>query len=86
MFKIDKLHRVSKLAAAACVALVVSAPLATAYVATGRSEVQVEKTSSQIDRSKKGSPLRIAPHQKPVEGGAKQMEVPKRVANPHMLA
>jgi hypothetical protein len=86
MFKIDELHSISKLAAAACVALMFSAPFATAYVATGRSEVQADKTSSQIDRSKKGDPLRIAPHQKPVEGGAKQMEVPKPVATPHMLA
>jgi hypothetical protein len=87
MYKIGKLHRVSQLAAAASVVFMVSAPFAAAYVATEKSEVQAEKTSSQFDRSKKGDLLRVSPYQKPVEGGgAKQIEAPKPIASPRMLA
>jgi len=87
MYKIDKLHRVSQLAAAACVTFMISASFAAAYVATGKSEVQAEQISSQIDRSKKGDFLHVSPHQKPVEeGGANQIKAPKPLAAPHMLA
>jgi hypothetical protein len=86
VYKIDKLHRVSQLVAAACVAFLISAPLAAAYVTTTKSEVQAERTSSQIDRSKKGDRLLVSPHQKPVEGsGAKKIEAPKPLV-PRMLA
>ena len=87
MYKIGKLHRVSQLAAAVSVVFMVSAPFAAAYVAIGKSEMQAEQTSGQIDRSKKGDPLRVSPYQKPVEGGgAKQIEAPKPIASPRMLA
>ena len=82
-----KFHRVSRLLAVICVALIISAPLATAYVSGGNSAAQTEQTGSQVDRSKKGDPLRISPRQKPVEGdGAKQIEAPKPPAAPHLLA
>jgi hypothetical protein len=87
MYKFDKFHRVSRLAAAACMAFMISVPFAAAYVAIGKSEMQAEQTSSQIDRSKKGDPLRVSPYQKPVEGGGvKHIEAPKPVAIPRMLA
>jgi hypothetical protein len=82
-----KFHRVSRLLVVVCVALTISAPLATAYVSGGNSAAQTEQTGSQVDRSKKGDPLRISPRQKPVEGdGAKQIEAPKPPAAPRMLA
>jgi hypothetical protein len=69
------------------VALTISAPLATAYVSGGNSAAQTEQTGSQVDRSKKGDPLRISLRQKPVEGDrAKQIEAPKPPAAPRMLA
>ena len=89
MRRIDnfKFHRVSRLLAVVCVALTISAPLATAYVSGGNSAAQTEQAGSQVDRSKKGDPLRISPRQKPVEGdGAKQIEAPKPPAAPRMLA
>jgi hypothetical protein len=89
MRRIDnfKFHRVSRLLAVVCVALTISAPLATAYVSGGNSAAQTEQTGSQVDRSKKGDPLRISPRQKPVEGDrAKQIEAPKPPAAPRMLA
>ena len=81
-----KFHRVSRLLAVVCVALTISAPLATAYVSGGNSAAQTEQTGSQVDRSKKNDPLRISPRQKPVDGGgAKQIEAPKP-PGPRMLA
>jgi hypothetical protein len=50
------LHRVLRLAAGVCVAFIVSAPFAAAYVATGNSAPpQIEQTGNQIDRSKKAT-------------------------------
>ena len=70
-----KFHRVSRLLAVVCVALTISAPLATAYVTGGNSAAQTEQTCSQVDRSKKGDSLPISLRQKPVEGdGAKRIE------------
>jgi hypothetical protein len=89
MRRIDnfKFHRVSRLLAVVCVALTISAPLATAYVSGGNSAAQTEQTGSQVDRSKKGDSLPISPRQKPVEGdGAKQIVPPKPLAAPHLLA
>ena len=62
MRTIDNFHRVSRLLAVVCVALTISAPLATAYVIGGNSAALTEQTGSQVDRSKKGDPLRISPH------------------------
>ena len=81
-----KFHRGSRLLAAVCVALTISAPLATAYVSEGNSAAQTETSGSQVDRSKKGDPLRISPRQKPEGDGAKQIEAPKPPAAPRMLA
>ena len=82
-----KFHRVSRLLAAVCVALTISAPLATAYVTGRNPAAETGQTGSQVDRSKRGDPLRISPRQKPVEGdGAKQIEAPKPPAAPRMLA
>jgi hypothetical protein len=87
MSMIFKMHRLSRLFAAVCVALTISAPFAAAYVATGKSAVPVEQTSNQIDRSNKGDRLHVSPQQKPVEwDGTKQVEPPKRLATRHMLA
>jgi hypothetical protein len=82
-----KFYRVSRLLAVVCVALAISAPLATVYVSEGDSAAQTDQTGRQVDRSKKGDPVRISPRQKPVEGdGAKQIEAPKPPATPRMLA
>ena len=87
MATIFKVHRVPRLLAAVCVALAISVPFAAAYVATGKSAAQTEQTSSQIDRSNKGDRLHLSPQQKPIElDGAKQIEPPKRIAGPHMVA
>ena len=80
-----KTHQVPGLVAAVCVALIISASFAAAYVATGNSATQIEQTSSQINRSNKGDRLHVSPQQKPVErDGAKQIATP--VAGPRMLA
>ena len=87
MSMIFKMHRVPRLLAAVCVALTISAPFAAAYVATGKSAVPIEQTSSQTDRSNKGDRLHVSPEQKPAErDGAKQIAPPKRLATPHMVA
>jgi hypothetical protein len=77
-----KLHRVSRLVVGVCVALMVSAPFAVPYVATGNSAPQSEWTSNQINRSKKSDPLQVSPQQKPIEReGVRQIEtqVPRMV-------
>jgi hypothetical protein len=80
-------HRVSRLLAVVCMALTISASLATAYVIGENSTAQTEQTGNQVDRSKKGDPLRISPRKKPVEGdGAKQIDAPAPRAAPHLLA
>jgi hypothetical protein len=82
-----KTHQVPGLVAAACVALTISASFAAAYVATGNAATQIEQGSSQINRSNKGDRLHVSPQQKPIErNGAKQVEPPKRLAAPHMVA
>lgn len=84
-----KIHRVLRLLAAVWVSLTISASLATAYVATAKSETgaQTEQTSLQVDRTKKGDPLRVPTQQKPVERhGAKQIEAPTYPAAPRMIA
>jgi hypothetical protein len=79
-----KLHRVSRLVVGVCVALMVSAPLAVAYVATGNSSPpRIEQTGNKVERSKKSEPLHVSPQQKPVEPeGVRQIETraPRMVA------
>jgi hypothetical protein len=87
MSAIFKIHRVSRLVVAGCLALTLSAPLAMAYVAMGKSGTQTEQTSSQIDRSNKGDRLHASPQQKPIERDrAKQIEAPQPSAAPRMVA
>ena len=87
MATIFKVHRVPRLLATVCVALTISAPFAAAYVATGTSANQTEQTSGQINRSNKGDRLHLSPQQKPIErDGTKQIQPPKRLARPHMVA
>jgi hypothetical protein len=87
MATIFKVHRVPRLLAVVCVALTISAPFAAAYVATGNPATQTEQTSGQIDRSNKGDRLHLSPRQKPIDrDGAKQIEPPKRIAGPQMMA
>jgi hypothetical protein len=87
MATIFKVHRVPRLLAAVCVALLISAPFAAAYVSGGKSTAPTEQTSGQIDRSKKGDRLHLSPQQKPIErDGEKQIEPLKRIAGPHMVA
>jgi hypothetical protein len=87
MATIFKVHRVPRLLAAVCVALTISAPFAAAYVATGKSTAPTEQTSGQIDRLNKGDRLHLSPQQKPIErDGTKQIQPPKRLARPHMVA
>jgi hypothetical protein len=84
-----KIHRVSRLLVAVCISLTISASFAAAYVATAKSETgaQTEQTSLQVDRTKKGDPLRVPPQHKPVEReGAKQIEAPTYFAAPRMIA
>jgi hypothetical protein len=84
---IYKMHRLPRLLAAVCVALTISAPFAAAYVATGKFANSIEQTGRQIDRSNKSDRLQLSPQQKPVErDGTKQIEPPKRLATPHMVA
>jgi hypothetical protein len=87
MATIFKIRRVPRLVAAVCVALTISAPFAAAYVSAGKSTAPTEQTSGQIDRSNRGDRLHLSPQQKPIElDGAKQIEPPKRIAGPHMVA
>jgi hypothetical protein len=87
MNQIDKtnIRRIAHVLVAVCVALTISASLAAAYVAGETAAVQTERTSDQVDRTNKADSLRIP--RKPVErDGAKQIEVPRSVAAPSMLA
>ncbi len=89
MYQIRKtdIRRIAHVLAAVCVALTISASLAAAYVAGETVAVQTEQTRDQIDRTKKGDSLRVAPSRKPVErDGAKQIDAPKSFAAPRMLA
>jgi hypothetical protein len=87
MSKIDNLHRISRLLAAVCVALTISAPFAVAYVETGKSGPQTEQTGHQVDRANKSDRFHVAPQQKPVErDGSKKIEAPRTAAPPRMLA
>jgi hypothetical protein len=85
--KTFNVRRIAHVLAAVCVALTISASLAAAYVAGETAAVEIERTSDQIDRTKKTDSLRLAPPRKPVErDGAKQMEAPRSFAAPRMLA
>jgi len=89
MNQIDKtnIRRIAHVLAAVCVSLTISASLAAAYVAGETAAVQTERTSDQVDRTKKTDSLRLAPPRNPVErGGAKQIDAPKASATPRMLA
>jgi hypothetical protein len=70
---------------AVCVSLTISGSLAAAYVAGETAAAPIERTSDQVDRTNKADSLRIP--RKPVErDGAKQIEAPRSVAAPSMLA
>jgi hypothetical protein len=87
MSAIFKIHRVPRLLIAVCLALTISAPLAMAYVAMGKSGAQTEQTGSQVDRSNKRDRLHASPQQGPAErDGVKQIEAPKRSAAPRVVA
>jgi hypothetical protein len=87
MFSVFKMHRVPRLVAAVCVALTISAPLAAAYVSTGKSAAATEQTSGQVDRLNKGDRMHLSPQQKPAwRDRAKQIEAPTPVRAPRILA
>jgi hypothetical protein len=89
MNQIEKtnIRRIAHVLAAVCVALTISASLAAAYVAGETAAVQTERTSDQVDRTKKTDSLRVAPPRTPAErDGAKQIDAPKASAAPRMLA
>jgi hypothetical protein len=89
MNQVDKtnIRRITHVLAAVCVTLTISASLAATYVAGETAAVQTERTSDQVDRTKKTDSLRVAPPRTPAErDGAKQIDAPKASAAPRMLA
>jgi hypothetical protein len=87
MITIFKILRDPRLLAVACLAVTISAPFATAYVATANPAGQAESTSTQINRSIKGDRLQVSPRQRSIDGGgASQTKAPALVAGPRRLA